>query len=159
MAKRKKKTTVRAKSTKSVSKGNGSKDPSAKKDNPYGLTGPVVDDETGAKCFSKADLSMYELAQYKLANMTQGVRLKQIEIDRKKKEAEAELRQLQSQKEHLRISAQKHSAELVNIQNAITDKYGVDLSKISYDDETGLIHVPEELSEEPTTEAAGQPAA
>jgi hypothetical protein len=144
-----------SKVTKAKTKGNGATDPSKKDDNPLGLTGPVVDEETGEKYFSKADLAMYELAQYKLANMTQGVRLKQIEVDKRRKEAEAELRQLQSQKEHLRISAQKQSAELVKVQNAITDRYGVDLSKISYDDETGKIHVPEEQP----TEAAGQPAA
>ena len=150
---RKKKTKVSAKSTKPASKGNGSKDPSAK--NPLGLTGPIIDDETGVKSFSKADLSMYELAQYKLANMTQSVRLKQIDIDNYRREAEKHLTQLQSQKEHLRIEAKKQGDALVTMQNAITKQYGVDLSKISYDDETGKINLPDE----PATTAAGQPAA
>jgi len=151
MARRKKTT----KAAKPSIKGNGSKDPSEKKENPLGFTGPVIDEDTGEKYFSRPDLSRYELAQYKLANITQGIRLKQIDIDRRRKEAEAELRQLQSQKEHLRIAAKKQSDELVRVQNALAELYDVDLSKISYDDATGRINTPEDQS----PEAAGQPAA
>jgi hypothetical protein len=146
MTRRKKKVAAKAKQ---ASKGNGSSDPSADR---FQLTGPEV--REGEKYFSSADLSVYELAQYKLRTAMQASRLKQHEADEYQRKANQKLAQMQIQKKQLDVDAAQKKQALIELQDAITEKYGVDLSQVTYDDETGRITVP------PPNDAEGsQPAA
>jgi hypothetical protein len=106
------------------------------------LTGPVRAD--GDLYFSPEDLNRYELAQYKLANTMQGIRLKKGEAEEFKKKAEAQLGQIQVQAMQLTKLAEQQKVALKNIQDDLTKTYGVDFSKVTYDDESGRITIPPE---------------
>ena len=140
--------------------GNGSKDPSPVEENPLGLTGPVIDEETGGKSFSKHDLMVLELSQHRVVNATQAARLKKHEVDDFQRSANQKLTSLQSIKLHLDGEARKREEEHRALQAAISQRYQVDLSKITYDDETGRItEPPPSVEEVPETPPAGTPEA
>ena len=145
--------------------GNGATDPTPQEENPFALTGPVVDDETGGKSFTKNDIMILELSQHKVVNATQAARLKKHEVDDYQRTANQKLASLQSIKIHLEGVARQREEEHRALQAAISKKYGIDLSKITYDDETGRITEPppQETSPEPppagTAEAAVSPPA
>lgn len=140
MARRKKKAVAK--------KGNGAeKAPSL-----FNLTGPEV--REGMKYFSPQDLSAYELAQYKLKVAAQASQLKQNEAKEYQRRANKELAEIQLQKQQLDIEVKKLKAHLIEMQNAISEQYEVDLSKVTYDDETGRITEPP-----PNDAAESQPAA
>lgn len=149
-----------------TSKANGSKDPSAKKANSskdpsatkessgdFQLTGPRIDEETGEKMFSKEDLTQYELAQSRVVNAQQAARIKKYEADEYQRQANQKLASLQSQKKLLDVEAANRRAELKLLQDVVSAKYDIDLSQVTYDDETGRIMKP------PTDAEESQPAA
>jgi len=129
--------------------GNGKSDPSTRQ---FKLTGPELRDD-GSTYFTDEDLNLYELCQYKLRSALQATRLKQNEADEYQRKANQKLAQLQLQKKQLDVEVERHRKKLVELQQAITEKYGVDLSRVTYDDETGRI-----LEPPPYTEVA-QPEA
>lgn len=139
---------ARGRKKKVAAKGNGATDPSTSK---FKFVGPETRD--GEMYFSAPDLSLYELAQYKLRSAAQAARIKQHEADDYQRKANQKLAALQLQKKALDEEAAKRKATLIEMQEAITELYGVDLSKVTYDDETGRI------TEPPPDAAEPQPAA
>jgi len=109
--------------------------------------------EDGLKYFSQPDLSLYELAQYKLTAAVQAAHLKQHEVDEYQRKANQHLAQLQVQKKQLDLEVKKKKELLVELQKSISEAYEVDLTKVTYDDETGRI------TEPPPDAAESQPAA
>lgn len=112
------------------------------------LTGPETRD--GEKYFSHEDLIAYELAQYKVVAARQSARLKQYEAEEYQKKANATLSQLQLQVKQLQSLAEQKQNSLREFQSAVAKEYNVDLSMVSYDDETGRI-------QEPPTDDEGPP--
>lgn len=117
----------------------------------FKIAGPEIRD--GEKYFSPEDLALYELAQYKVANARQAVQLKQHEADDYQRRANEKLSQLQFQVKQLRAFENQKKDALLRLQSAIAKAYDVDLSKVTYDDETGRI------AELPLSDAGTQPAA
>ena len=148
-----------AKAKKKVSPGNGSEPVAVQEQNPFGLTGPVIDDETGTKSFSQHDMMLLDLMQHKVVNATQAVRLKKHEADDFQRNANQKLASMQSIKVHLEGVAREHQDRLRELQQAISKKYNVDLSKVTYDDETGRITEPpmvEDMEPPPDTADAAE---
>ena len=117
------------------------------------LSGPIKNED--GLYFSKEDLSVYELAQYKLANTLQGIRLKKNEAERLRQKVEGELGQMQVQIMQLTKMAEKQKLSLKSIQDELTEQYKVDFSQITYDDETGRIMLPpDEPKKEPASDRA-----
>ena len=126
-------------------KGNGAKDPSVQEpieDSAFKLTGPVIDDETGEKSFSREDLLLYELVQLKFQHAAQAARLKQVDVEAYQKAANQKLISMQSEQEQLKQFTKKNGERLTRLQEVLASRYGVDFSKITYDDETGRITEP-----------------
>lgn len=126
-----------AKRKKSKAKKQGSP---AKERSQHRLTGPAV--INGEAHFSPEDLQAYELAQYKVLNAKQAVQLKVHEIEEYQRKANFKLAQMQALLKQVQAYEKQYRDRLVELQAAITKKYGVDLSKITYDDETGRIMEP-----------------
>lgn len=115
------------------------------------LTGPEI--REGEKYFSQEDLNLYELAQYKVANARQAVRLKQHEAEEYQRKANATLSQMQFHVKQLKSQEEQLMDALRRLQAAVSKKYELDLTKITYDDETGRIQEP------PPSDVGAQPTA
>ena len=123
----------------------------------YGFTGPEYPE--GIMHMSPMDLMKFELAQAKAANMSQAAMLKRKEMEdfqRHFNERMHQLRQEQSQLEVGRKDAVKaFDVAKVELQEA----YGMDLTKIIYDDQSGKIHViQEDGTPTPLLESVDPPA-
>lgn len=106
-----------------------------------GIEGPVRQD--GLLYFSRLDLVRYELAQFKVANALQTVQLKEREIEAFQRNANERMRSMHVQLEQCKAHARRTSDELVTMQEAIARRYEVELSVITYDDQTGRITIQE----------------
>lgn len=102
-------------------------------------SGPVFVD--GLLYFSPYDLARYQLAEHKLANCLQGVRLKRFEL------AEETVRHNTAVKV-MQYDINSLTAEAANLQNALTAlrddlqvHYPIRFDEISYDDVTGRITI------------------
>lgn len=96
-------------------------------------------DEEGHLCFAREDLMRYELAQARLLNSMQAIRLKKYEIEDKRREMTQALQRMGTEVTGLRVTLKQHEEELRMLQDELGKAYGVDLSKVSYDDVTGRI--------------------
>lgn len=123
---------------------------SDKTDNKIEKTDNNLESFSEEKSFSEIDLYKYELYQAKVAKSLNLINLKRYECELLKKNAEEQLRlikddatnKLKKFNDELKILIEQAKIEeekLRNLQQYLGGKYKVDLSKISYDDETGKI--------------------
>lgn len=98
-------------------------------------------DADGMLCLTKDDLTRYELAQYRVANDAQAIKLKRNEIEQVKVGAAQRVHQLTADVATLTTAQQLHVKELKEVQDEIGGLYGIDMSKMSYDDATGRIYL------------------
>jgi hypothetical protein len=103
-----------------------------------GIAGPVVDDE-GTLAFSAADLAKYELAQYKVANLAQGIALKKSDLVTLEIKFKETVYKMQMDIAGLSAQSKIAQADLLSIQTDLARVYEVDLGKVSYDDTSGKI--------------------
>jgi len=106
------------------------------------LSGPIIFDDY--LYFSPLDLTRYELAQHKLANSLQGIKLKQAEIERVRKKAEDDIRTLNTAILQLQSTVKIQEQELKELQESIGELYKIDMSVVSYDDKTGKLFIEDE---------------
>ena len=88
---------------------------------------------------SKVDLMSYELTQAKAANLAQAEILKRLELEEVRRTAEEKLARLRNEQSQLMVAKKNAARVLATAQEELSEAYGFDLSKISYDDETGRI--------------------
>lgn len=97
--------------------------------------------EDGHLCFEKLDLLRYELARHRVVNDSQAIRLKKAEIDAAKRELAQAIQRLSTEVTALKMSQREREKELKALQDELGGSYGIDLSKMSYDDMTGRIYL------------------
>lgn len=99
-----------------------------------------VDDE-GLLCFTSHDLARYELAQHRVLNDSQAIKLRKSEIERANIEAAQKVAKLTSEIKMLVNAQKEHAVELKALQDEIGSTYNIDMSQVSYDDATGRIYL------------------
>lgn len=102
------------------------------------LVGPDMRD--GLLHFSKEDLMVYELAQYKVANASQSIRLKMAEIENVKRAMSEKINTLSQDIADLTKYVEEEKNKLKALQEEIEKVYNVDMKEITYDDVTGRIY-------------------
>lgn len=113
------------------------------------LVGP--DTRDGAKYFGAVDLQRYELSQYKVENILQTIQLKRREAEEVKRKAEQHLNTIGKQLVQLQLQQKEKEEALKSLQTAIGERYNIDVSVMSYDDETGRIYVGDSVVATPST--------
>jgi len=143
---------TRGRKKKVAAKSNGSKDPAVSVVCGVELKGPIMVD--GMKHFSKQDMQVLELAQFKFVNAEQAARLMGHDATEYQRKANEKLAQMQLKKKQLDDLTAERKSELIKVRSAIQSVYGIeDLDKVTYDDETGRI------TEPPDDAAGSQPVA
>lgn len=90
--------------------------------------------------FSAYDLLRHELAQAKLLNALQAVGLKQREATAARAEFEERMRVFSADLLALQGVARQQEAALRALQAELSADYGLDVSKVTYDDQSGRIY-------------------
>lgn len=103
----------------------------------FNYEGPVYVE--GVMHLSKVDLMSYELTQAKAANLAQAEILKRLELEEVRRTAEEKLARLRNEQSQLMVAKKNAARVLATAQEELSEAYGFDLSKISYDDETGRV--------------------
>lgn len=102
------------------------------------LKGPRIDAD-GVTYFSDPDLALYEIAQLKAENADYQLRVAKLELQELKRAHEAQLRDAAARVAILGSARLDTIRELKKTQDAVGEAYQVDLSRVSYDDETGRL--------------------
>lgn len=113
------------------------------------LEGPSIRD--GELYFGTTDLQKYELAQYKVGNTTQAIQLQHREAEDIKRKAEQHLNTIGKHIVQLQIQQKSQANGLKALQTAIGERYNIDVSVMTYDDETGRIYVGDSVVATPST--------
>lgn len=105
-----------------------------------GVKGPVTVD--GHMHMSEQDLFHFELAQERIQSVLQQVQLNTLRAAEIKRQAEEQIRTLQSNNNQLAGIKMQREKELKDLRDAMSRAYGgLDWTKVSYDDKTGKIFV------------------
>jgi len=99
--------------------------------------GPSIID--GFLHFGKEDLLRYELAQAKVLNALQAIGLKRSELDRARVDFTERMRAGHAEVQELSNYSAAREGELRDLQKELATSYGLDLSKVTYDDVSGKI--------------------
>lgn len=114
--------------------------------------GPVFVD--GYLHLSPFDLARYELAQGKVANTAQAIALKKHEADEETRNYKARMQQKANEMAQLAQTLKVVEDELRAMQTELQAAYGLDFSKVAYDDQSGKLTV---LDEGPILKADWKP--
>lgn len=115
----------------------------SKKSQPItGLDGPVT--RRGQLHFSPKDLLLFKLSEAELANAHQAVALKRNEQARAESAHKAQMHRLEAEVQGLLRGGQFKHAEHVTLKEKIAAVYGVDFDHLTYDDQSGRIHIHEQ---------------
>ena len=101
--------------------------------------GPIVVD--GFLHFGGEDLLRYELAQAKVLNALQAIGLKRSELEKARVEFTERIRAGQAELQELAMFSSARETELRDLQKELEASYGLDLSKVTYDDVNGKIRL------------------
>jgi hypothetical protein len=101
--------------------------------------GPVLVD--GFLHFSQVDLLRYELAQAQVLNALQGIGLKKSELERLRVAHEERQRSGQAEVSELTSFARARELELQALQRELEKSYGLDFTRVTYDDVSGKLMV------------------
>ncbi len=114
---------------------------------PSTVQGPIYVD--GNMCFSPLDLARYELAQAKVINNLQLLKLGAARVDELKRQFQDNMAVLNREQAEVNVFQRKLEADLLSMQTELASKYGINLQRITYDDVTGRI-TQHDIPENPT---------
>ena len=105
---------------------------------PTHVVGPVK--TGGFLYFHPQDLLSFEKAQMEIELLMLKANLKRFEADKLKRDAEDRIQKLNTEILQLISETKSKEEKLIKLRQNISEKYEIDMTKISYDDETGKIN-------------------
>lgn len=112
------------------------------------IQGPVTDDETGEQYVHPHDLRWLEMRRLRAENTAGKLR----ELNQQERLAilqhEKAMLEFQKKRQELMVEMDDRVKKAAVLRDAMSDKYGVDFRRSSYDDETGKLLVPPQETEE-----------
>lgn len=102
-------------------------------------TGP--DHRDGEMYFSPHDLVRFELAQERVVNVDQAIELRRREASEAQRQHDARMQSIAVEVAKLRALKSKREDALRDLRAELAKVYDLDLARITYDDETGLIRI------------------
>jgi hypothetical protein len=123
----------------------------------FTFEGPVFIE--GVMHLSPMDLMKFELVQAKYANLAQAAVLKRNEMDEVQRTFTDKMHRLRQEASQLKVGVKDSGVALEQAKSELQEVYGIDLTKVIYDDQSGKVHVMQDDGEPiPLLEGVEPPA-